>query len=204
MQTKHPPIGLVGLARAGKDTTADLLTHYGYRRVAFADRLKRAALDIDPIVQVSQAVYATPVTFRLSEILDRHDGDWDTAKGYEEVRRFLQHLGVSIRDHVDRDSWTHAAAKDVHRIIDNGRTPVFTDVRFSNEVDLVRSFGGLIVRIERPGAGLTGTAGQHASEDLARSIEADHLIVNDGSLSDLAAEVRDLIEHISRHEVLSA
>lgn len=48
---------------------------------------------------------------------------------------------------------------------------VIPDVRFLNEVDAVRAGGGVVWRVERPGAGLQGAAAMHQSEQEQSSID---------------------------------
>lgn len=50
---------------------------------------------------------------------------------------------------------------------DEDLTVVVDDVRFPNEVAAIRALGGAIVRVERPGSGLTGASSSHAG-DLCR------------------------------------
>jgi len=72
---------------------------------------------------------------------------------------------------------------------------VADDVRFANEAKAIRDRGGLVVRIERPGAGSASGAG-HASERM--DFVPDRIIRNTGDLvafhraiDDLAASLRD-------------
>jgi hypothetical protein len=67
---------------------------------------------------------------------------------------------------------------------------VFTDVRFQNEADYVRSIGGIIVRIVRPGI----ISGNHESELKQCEVAADIEIVNDGSIEDLHNKIRNIIK----------
>lgn len=66
---------------------------------------------------------------------------------------------------------------------------VISDVRFINEVDAIRKAGGHVWKIERPGAGLTGAAAQHASEQEQNSVDprkfASTLNNADGPLEEL-------------------
>ena len=68
-----------------------------------------------------------------------------------------------------------------------------SDVRFLNEVDAIRAAGGHVWKIERPGAGLVGTAGQHASEQEQNAIDrgkfASVLNNEDGPLEELESLV---------------
>lgn len=183
-----PDIGLVGKARSGKDTVAGMLVeHHGYHRVAFADRLKAAALDIDPVVTSPAPAWWHG---RLAEVVE--ELGWEAAKEIPEVRRFLQHLGVAVRDHVDADAWVAAAGRDIDALHGTGRPVVVSDVRFENEVQAIASRGGLVVRIERPEAGLSGAVGDHVSERLECDVDA--VLVNDGSLTHLQWQVDGLVE----------
>lgn len=74
---------------------------------------------------------------------------------------------------------------------------VISDVRFKNEVDAIKKAGGIVWRIDRPGAGLTGVAAQHVSETEQLSIPPELfnvIIYNNGSLEGLRAETRTLYE----------
>ena len=74
---------------------------------------------------------------------------------------------------------------------------VFSDVRFINEVDAIRAAGGMVWKIERPEAGLAGTAGQHASEKEQESIPKEHFrftLYNRTTLPGLEAMVRELVD----------
>ena len=66
---------------------------------------------------------------------------------------------------------------------------VFTDVRFQNEADYIRSIGGTIVRIVRPGQ----IAQNHESELKQCEVAADIEIVNDGTIADLHKKIKQLI-----------
>jgi hypothetical protein len=74
---------------------------------------------------------------------------------------------------------------------------VIPDVRFENEVDAIKTAGGKLIRITRPNAGLSGSAGQHRSETEQTSIpdsEFDGVIVNGGTLTGLELAVTYEIE----------
>lgn len=175
-------IALTGLSRAGKDSVAARLVEaHGYVRVAFADKLKDAALKADPII-LSEGDYDAQVTdYRLSQIV-REDG-WEAAKDqYPEVRRFLQYYGQTVRE-IDPQFWIKAAGDAVRAAHHAGRPVVFTDVRYRNEADFLSANGFRIVRVERPGQ----VPGDHISERDMAAYPVDRTIVNGGSLAALAA-----------------
>jgi Domain of unknown function (DUF4406) len=102
---------------------------------------------------------------------------WDGRKD-DPGRRLLQVLGVEVRRKVAEDAWVQAAA----RAIDAGDGDVvITDVRFANEAAWVRSRGGIVVRITRPGV---GPANQHESELLVDEIVPDAVLVNEQDQQD--------------------
>lgn len=106
------------------------------------------------------------------------------------VRRILQWWGTEYRRTQDADYWTKAWSrkigqfdlKKVHVLID--------DVRFMNELNVIREHGGLIVKIERPGF---DGANNHASETSLDEYRGwDRIIVNDGTLAEFKQKVETL------------
>jgi len=76
-----------------------------------------------------------------------------------------------------------------------------SDVRFKNEMRVIREAGGKVVRIKRPGAGLKGSAGLHPSEAEQASIpdaEFDFVVENTGTLADLQAAAEDLGQRLAK------
>lgn len=174
-------IGLSGFARSGKDTLGQTLAStYGFQPVAFADRLKDMAASIDPLVHTSRLGSAS---IPLHSVL--RGSDWEQAKTHPGVREFLQALGVAARQHISETVWIDA----LFRSLDTERYRyVITDVRFPNEADAVRERGGQVWRVERPG---TGPANDHQSETALNDYPFDRIILNDGTLQDLRAKVRN-------------
>jgi ABC-type oligopeptide transport system ATPase subunit len=150
-------IGLIGLAGSGKDTAAKVLCDLGYKRVAFASKLKMIAFCIG----------------------------WDGYKN-ERGRALLQDIGMAGRRY-NPYCWIN----DIDSLLEPGETGlVFTDVRFQNEADYIRSKDGIIVRIVRPGQ----IAENHESELKQSEVAADIEIVNDGSIEDLHNKIKQLIK----------
>lgn len=73
---------------------------------------------------------------------------------------------------------------------------VITDVRFENEAEFVRTRGGYIVHVHRPGAART-TESTHPSERPLSVAEGDHVLRNDGTLQELEARVWECVESIA-------
>lgn len=179
------PLGIVGAKRAGKDTLSSVLcTELGFTRLAFADALKALAYDLDPVLWTDDG---EPT---LAQLVDC-DG-WERAKEHDAVRTLLQRLGVAVREHVHADAWVQPIA----RVLDTwpDRPYVITDVRFDNEVEAIRSRGGLIVRVRRPEVEAASIADTHVSERLWQIVEPDVEVWNDGTIDDLRREVLGLTE----------
>jgi hypothetical protein len=164
-------LAVCGVARSGKDTAAQALADY--TPLAFADGVREALLALDPMCDVASTV---------SEDVG-HVG-WELAKGDPEIRRLLQRMGTEAGRNIHgEDCWIRLAERKIAAIDGN---VVITDCRFENEAAAVRSWGGLVVRIDRPG---TTACNEHASERL--DFAADATITNDGTIADLHAKVRD-------------
>ncbi|KAF4408647.1 deoxynucleotide monophosphate kinase family protein [Streptomyces lycii] len=181
----YPNIALIGKAQAGKDSAAaHLVAQHGYRREAFADRLKAAALEVDPVVHVD---HRWDEEYRLQEVVGVRG--WERAKEeVPEVRRFLQHLGHSMRQ-LAPYIWIHPVA---NAICVNGAAhvpTVVTDVRYWNEVHALREAGFTFVRIVRPGTG----DDSHVSETELDGFAADVTINNSGTLAELYAQIEGVI-----------
>lgn len=182
-------IGLTGKKRAGKDSVAAALVYdHGFTRLAFADPLKDTALQVDPLVDIEDdergplrdAGWDKPLgpTERLSSLVVLVG--WEAAKEVREVRRFLQDLGLAVRENVGETVWIDALV----RRIPKGENVVITDVRFPNELEALADLGGVHVHVHRPG--LVSTDPHPSEVALERYYDdAAATIVNVGTLSDL-------------------
>lgn len=147
-------IALSGFARAGKDEAAKaLVEEFGFKQVAFADKLREMLYQLNPLAS-DQNGWVT-----VQDVIDKYgwDGYKETMYGTE-IRRLLQRLGTEAGRQTLWDSIWIDAALTGHP--EDARL-VVSDARFYNEFDAVRSRGGEVWRIERPGVGPANT---HASE----------------------------------------
>jgi hypothetical protein len=176
---KRQVVGLVGYATAGKDAAAAALVQDGWLRVAFADAVREALLELDPLVMSGH---------KLSELLYRCD--FQEAKRHGEVRRLLQRLGTEAGRNIHgQDCWVKIAERKIEATTAN---VVLTDVRFSDEAAFVRSLGGKLVYIERPGV---GPVNGHVSDAgiSALKTQCDVAIHNEGTVEELYAKIREVV-----------
>lgn len=186
-------VGLSGFARAGKDETARVLVEeFGFKQVAFADKLRDMIYALNPIVAVkdyNEVAFGKPTQkpIYLQEVINVYG--WGFYKETEygpEIRRLLQRLGTEAGRQTLWDSiWIDAALTG----FDDDARLVVSDARFFNEFDAVRERGGEIWRVNRAGI---GPANDHASE--MEAINYPHFAVtinNDGTLEELRETVRN-------------
>jgi hypothetical protein len=166
-------VGLSGYARSGKDTVASfLVAEYGYRQIAFADRLRELVVSLFPSV---------------AEVVNDAGGDWEKAKEDPEVRRMLQGVGVAARNHIGPNVWITAALGSVGK----SEKIVVSDMRFINEADALAARGAALFRIERPG---TKAINNHVSETALDRYDGFHaVLVNDDTIEVLHDRVRTAI-----------
>ena len=111
---------------------------------------------------------------------------WEEAKdACPEVRRFLQTLGASVREH-DPDFWLYLALAKIDGADRLSIPVVVTDCRYRNEAKVLRDYGFKIVRIVRPE---TENGDTHESETALDAWPVDVTLMNSGSLSDLRSAV---------------
>lgn len=175
-------IGITGLAGSGKDTCADaLVERRGFCKISLAAPLKR----------VCEYVFGWDQE-RLNGPSERRN-EPDPAWGGLTARYALQQLGTDWGRRMHPDVWVRRCLRDARLRLEpeegdpRGAFPgvVIPDVRFENEAVAIRAAGGKIVRIVRPGAGLTGDAAAHSSEAGVPDELVDARILNTGTLERL-------------------
>jgi hypothetical protein len=110
------------------------------------------------------------------------------------VRRILQWWGTEYRRSQDSDYWTKAWGHKIEQLDLENMHVLIDDVRFLNELRVIKLHGGLIVKIERPGF---DGANNHASEtSLDEYHDWDEVLLNDGTLEEFEEKVEQLAEQL--------
>jgi hypothetical protein len=176
-------IGLAGYARSGKDSAADALESIGFRRIAFADKLREFMYEMNPEIKYTNEY--TEASAYLRDIIDAYG--WN---GYKEtpwstdIRRWMQVVGTNcVRGILGNDIWAEATFNSMYM----DKNYVLTDVRFINEANGIRQRGGRMYRIIRAGV---GPANDHVSETALDNYDYDGFIHNDGTLEEFHDSVR--------------
>lgn len=171
-------VGLSGLAGSGKSTASQIISNaYGVPRRPFAFPLKRmiGALGIPAAELDGPASVKELPSVRL---------------GGHTLRYAMQTLGTEWgRQCMGETFWVD------QWMIGIGDLPgaVADDCRFPNEVEAIQRLGGIIIRIERAGAGVKGDGAKHASEQIDK-LPFDYSYVNCGTRDDMDTALRYLID----------
>ncbi len=169
-----PLIAFAGYATSGKDTAANYLVEkYGYERRAFADKLKDSVAALLNINREQIERWKLDPDVEIQVVRKVKDGfsvlEWQT------FRNFLQRYGTeSHRDVLHEHIWIDYTLAEYH----SGLRWAISDLRFENEAKAVRSQGGKVVWITRPGV----EGQEHRSEHKLPKDYYDALLVNNDSL----------------------
>ncbi len=198
-------IGLTGAAGSGKDSVAGIMVlEHGFQQIAFADALYE---EVSTAFNVSVEFLKNRNTkerqaFRLSmrnctdaefvrtimrmhgiSLLMRRFWRWQPRS----PRQILQWWGTDYRRARCEAYWID---KVCDRLMLTPNTHwVITDVRFPNEADLVREFGGQLGLVLRPGV---EPVANHVSEAFWQTCNPDIVIRNDGTLEGLQNTVNEV------------
>lgn len=192
-------IGLSGRAGAGKDEFLRALTggvylgtHWFAAPTAerFAGPLKGMLRHLLKCAGVHPAIIERYIEGDLKETPCPELGG-------KTPRQAMQTLGTEWgRKLISPTIWVDTTRRHLQRSLAVGRNVAVSDVRFDNEVEVIRDLGGVVVRIVRPEA--DARACEHESEVLPAY---DHVIVNDGTIPEYHQKVRALIVALAQRAV---
>lgn len=184
-------IGISGKKKAGKDTAALPLLRKGFKRLAFADPLKRGVEEM-----FGWSAYETDTQEGKAKV----DPMWNVTP-----REVMEKLGTDIfRDQLtqifpelklsERSFWIQRMKSSLQNIKYRQSDVVIPDVRFPDEVDFIHKMGGKVIRIIPE---YTGYEIDSNESDLEKALDDYHdfdiIISNDGSISDLEKLIQQLV-----------
>lgn len=139
-------IGVCGLKGAGKDTIGDIICKNddSFVKMSFADTLK----DITAILMGWDRKLLQGDTIESREWREKADDYWSDKFGKMITPRIiLQELGTNVlRNQFLQSIWVDSLQK---KLMEIDKNVVITDVRFPNEIDMIKELGGTIYRVER-------------------------------------------------------
>ena len=180
-------VGITGYKRHGKDTVGDYLVNFhGYRKIAFADSLKTAL----------SAVFKFNHDQLYGDLKETVDPFWNITP-----REAMQKIGTDLMRNLFRDDiWVKCLEREIVEIWkkDPSAKLIIPDVRFPNELEMVKRLGGCMVRVTRPTLEPTlspeqntpeqnasAIPEQHSSESHISSFVVDYDVTNNGTIDDL-------------------
>ena len=182
-------IGISGKAGSGKDTAAKMLeVLYANPDISYEDfankRYKNFA-DIQIVHFADSLKETAQVLFRIGEWeTNTQEGKKTTINWIgKTVRELLQGIGQGLRDAIDPNLWV----KILFANTEDWSNYIIADVRYPNELEAIKERNGVLIRIDRNGAG----AGDHSSETALDDYnDWDVHIENNGSLESLFEAMR--------------
>ncbi len=207
-------IGFAGKAASGKTTAAKhLLERFGsnvailpmalvlreevenfIRQVGAEEYVPLVYGDQDDKIRVfyideNQAFEQCPVW--ASFVSDNRDIQNKSGQSAVSVRRILQWWGTEYRRAEDHDYWTKVWEKKLQEYDLTTTHVLVDDVRFVNELNIIKKHGGVFIKIERPGF---DGANNHSSENSLDHYSDWNLVIhNDGSLEQFKRQSEILI-----------
>lgn len=190
-------IGISGKMRSGKDTSYKLLNKIAmesegnrFKRVAFADPLKEAAMlsiGWDNSNNIAELVKTGgSITIEI-------DGGEGYSTEYISGREYLQNFGVAAREVYGENFWVELALDNAWQYND----VVITDVRFENEAKAIKEHGGFVFHVFRDKDEQDGT---HISEKKLPEELIDYYIDNTGDLDNLKENLTNAFNDIRKRE----
>lgn len=205
-------IALSGYAQSGKDAAAKIIKELDpdFEIKRFSGKLKQVASILTGIPEARfedqefkksflGEEWGTVQPNPLNTIDPFTDIEFNTLMS---VRELLQKLGTdAIRNGLHANAWVnalmvdykaeeHPGFKGFNKTMLPPSKWVIADCRFSNEAVAVKSKGGIVVRIERPGV---EPVNSHPSETALDGWKFDYRICNDGTLDDLKTKLETLL-----------
>lgn len=208
-------IGITGrtknkcISRSGKTTVANEIQVISMATVySFANPIRRmikAGLGIDCFDQLLE--YGDSKTQKIS---------WLSTKEKDiSIRYLMESLGTGWgRNMLREDLWLVVANRFLNEYRDKTNIVVISDIRFQNEMDFVRSNGGVMIHVCRPNYNykqpikndLFGILGilqkilniRHKSNKALPISDCDHVIINNAGIDNLKDSVRTVLDDIIR------
>jgi hypothetical protein len=186
-------IGLVAKRQSGKTLVANyLMQNYNYIKLSFASPLKNLVQNI--------FLFNDDQLFGNSkEIIDPY---WKTSP-----RSLLQFIGTDLFRNelsakfpdIGDNIWIKHMEKKLSQFSDNDKI-IIDDVRFNNEIDMIKNFGGIIIKIDRYKNDdlLNDKYNMHQSETDLCNFSSDITISNNSSINDLYLSIDKLYPVIDR------
>jgi len=183
-------IGITGVKQAGKDTAAEYFVGEGFTRIAFADKLKEAVVNLFEVPPSWLEKHKNDSKARVSMVRHYDTPGVPNATEYASdmnLRTFLQRVGTEMgRKTFGENFWV----EQLKRRLQPNTHYVIPDVRFDNEVAVC----DFLVEIVRPGH--SDRRDPHASEQGLEDELIDYVVVNSTTIDNLHLALESVYQNI--------
>jgi deoxynucleotide monophosphate kinase-like protein len=192
-------IGVTGLKNAGKDSVINIIRQQRpdteVVRLGFADPLKMAiAILFDIPVELIDEWKNLPhikIVIEDERIPNHHYAELT-------LRETLKRFGTEVgREYLDEDLWVDRLFAEKTRNFHEGKIVGIGDLRFNNEADRVKLYGGVIVKVHRKAVEENDP---HKSEAGISPDLIDYHIHNNHSPGELRLAVKAMMAHLDGDE----
>lgn len=190
-------VGIGYAKQSGKDTLGDMLIEQFQKnnivvcKDSFSEGLKKTILILFPQVKPYH-LYGSD-----AEKMHKIEGLSVPGKPYACGRWIMQFFGTECCRAIYGGIWANQLA---HRAIQQkDKVTITVDLRFKNEVEVIKDNGGIIIKIERN----TESTDEHQSENDLKDYKGwDYIIDNNSNLSSLTKEAKELFKTLllPKHE----
>jgi len=181
-------IGITGKKFNGKDTLGNYLSKYGYKRLAFADPLK----------EVLRTVFHFNDEQLYGEDKEKPDPYWKIPP-----RSIMQFVGTDLFRHqiskilpnIGNNIWIEVVKRQIVELWKTNpkQKIVLTDLRFPNEINLIKELNGTIIRVKRNiDKNDNDFVVVHESETYIDKLDVEHDFENNGTKAELFKKFDDL------------
>ena len=181
-------IGLMGYGGSGKSTVRQFLCDaHGYQ----ARHIKEPIAVMTTVLMnyAGVAMGSTDETSYIDGDLKRQPIPELGGRSSTEIQQFI---GTELgRDFCYPDLWLDIWLRWASRVTDGGGRVVQESVRFENEAEAIRSRGGMIIEVRRPGY---APVNDHVSESLP--VKPDAVLDNNGTLDELGVGAESVLRGV--------
>lgn len=190
-------IGVLGKSGSGKDTISDYICqHYGYTKIAFAK----------PIKDICRIMFG----FNEEQLYGNEKESIDPYWGVS-PRCMFQYIGTDVMridvqsmiPNIGTNFWVKCTQKQILELLKDNKKVIISDVRFQNEIDLITSMGGIVIKLTRDFTNLDTQMSGHISEQNIDNLIGNYLIENNDTLIELYKTTDSILSSVGlKKEIL--